>query len=82
MLSHHEQDIKKEENEEFGSISMKILTLYTKMLKDQNPENLEQIKSLIIKLKTTIDINSYSVKYHFICIICIDTVNTYFIFQN
>lgn len=66
-LSRHEEDMKKQANESFGTFSMQLLTNYTEIFKDytdsQNEEILKEIKSLIIKFKIAVDINSYAVKY-------------------
>lgn len=56
---------KKDEYNDFATKSILILRKYTEILKDYNgAESLKPIRKLIIKLRSTIDINAYSVKYY------------------
>lgn len=67
-LSNSVDDEKEKENDEFASSATVVIKKYTKIFKDyENSEKMKDLevisKKIIKKFKSTIDCNSYSVKY-------------------
>lgn len=66
-LINHE-DVKKRENDYFGSKSIILLSKYTDIFKNyKNSKNIKsvmnEVKKLIVKFKAIIDCNSFTVSY-------------------